>query len=103
MYNRDLVALAGLRRRALSLRLVGRGSLAAVLPLMSLWSVVGVAIGAVGAAMMKPPVPCQGDIKERSAKAGYYSRTPRPVASKELTYQDHARRNLRTVRPGTKG
>ena len=53
--------------------------------------------------MMKPPVPCQGDIEERSAKAGYYSRTPRPIASKELTYQDHARRNLRTVRPGKKG
>ena len=49
--------------------------------------------------MMKPPVPRQGDVKECSAEASYNTRTPRPVASKELTYQDHASCDLRTVRP----
>ena len=50
--------------------------------------------------MMKPTVPCQGDIEECSAKAGDDSRTPCPITSKELTYQDHACRYLRTIRPG---
>ena len=52
--------------------------------------------------MVKPPVPCQGDIKKCSAKAGDHSRTPCPITSKELTYQDHARCYLWTVRPGEK-